>query len=275
MAGSIAPKARIAVYFAPNTTAGFLNAINQAVHDTVRKPSVVSISWGGPEDGWTASSMQQFDAAFQAAGALGVTILAASGDDGASDGITDGKAHADFPSSSPHALACGGTRLIASNATTIASETVWNDGPNGPGAGGGGVSNTFPKPSYQASIAPMPKSPSGTSGRGLPDVSGDADPFSGYTVVVSGTSQTIGGTSAVAPLYAGLVALLNQARIKAGKAALGFLQPALYATAGACRDVTKTNNDYSGTLGRYAAGPGWDAASGLGSAVGSVWATFP
>ncbi len=219
--------------------------------------------------------MQQFDAAFQAAGALGVTILAASGDDGASDGISDGKAHADFPSSSPYALSCGGTRLIASNATTIASETVWNDGPNGPGAGGGGVSGTFPKPSYQASIASMPKSPSGSSGRGLPDVSGNADPFSGYTVVVDGTSQTIGGTSAVAPLYAGLVALLNQARIKAGKPALGFLQPALYAMAGACRDVTKTNNDYSGTLGMYAAGPGWDAASGLGSAVGAKWATLP
>jgi kumamolisin len=275
VAGAIAPKAKIAVYFSPNTTAGFLNAINQAVHDTVRKPSVVSISWGGPEDGWTAASMQQFDAAFQAAGALGVTILAAAGDDGAADGINDGKAHADFPSSSPHAISCGGTRLLASNATTIASETVWNDGPNGPGAGGGGISNTFPKPSYQSAITGMPKSPNGSTGRGLPDVTGNADPFSGYNVVVDGASQPIGGTSAVAPLYAGLVALLNQARLTAGKPALGFLHPVLYATAGACRDVTKTNNDYSGTLGLYPAGPGWDAASGLGSALGAKWAAFP
>jgi kumamolisin len=276
VAGAIAPKARIAVYFAPNTTAGFLNAINQAVHDTVRKPSVVSISWGGAEAGWTAASMQQFDAAIQAAGALGVTVLAASGDDGAADGITDGKAHVDFPASSPHCVSCGGTRLLASNATTIANETVWNDGPTGPGAGGGGVSNTFPKPSYQASIAGMPTSPTGNVGRGSPDISGNADPVSGYNVVVDGATNVIGGTSAVAPLYAGLVALLNQARVTAGHPTLGFIQPVLYATAGICRDVTQTNNDYSGTLGVYAAGPGWDAASGLGSAIGSHWATaFP
>ena len=220
--------------------------------------------------------MQQFDQAFQAAGALGVTVLVASGDDGASDGVTDGKPHVDFPSSSPHAVACGGTRLVASNATTISNETVWNDGPSGPGAGGGGISNTFPTPSYQASIANMPKSPAGTAGRGVPDISGNADPVTGYNVVVDGATNVIGGTSAVAPLYAGLVALLNQARVKAGHPTLGFIQPVLYATPGTCRDVTQTNNDYSGTLGVYIAGPGWDAASGLGSAIGSHWATaFP
>jgi kumamolisin len=272
VAGAIAPKAKIAVYFAPNTTAGFLNAINKAVHDTLRKPSVVSISWGGAEVNWTAASLQQYDAAFQAAGALGVTVLTASGDDGASDGVNDGKAHVDFPSSSPHVLACGGTRLVASNATTIANETVWNDGPHGPGAGGGGVSNSFAKPSYQSSVT-IPPSPTGNVGRGVPDVSGNADPFTGYNVVVDGVKSVIGGTSAVAPLYAGLTALVNQARASAGRVGIGFIHPALYATAGACRDVTQTNNDYSGTLGVYAAGPGWDACSGLGSAIGTHWLT--
>jgi kumamolisin len=267
VAGSIAPNARLAVYFAPNTTAGFLNAINAAVHDALRKPSVISISWGGPESGWTSSAMNHFETSFQAAAALGVTVLAASGDDGASDGVNDGKPHVDFPASAPSAVACGGTRLVASDPTTIASETVWNDGPTGPGAGGGGVSNHFKKPSYQAS-AQVPKTPKGFAGRGSPDVSGNADPFSGYNVVVGNQQQVIGGTSAVAPLYAGLTALLNQA---AAPKTVGFIQPKIYGTPGTCRDVTQANNDYSGTLGVFNAGAGWDPASGLGSAIGAQW----
>ena len=267
VAGSIAPKAKLAVYFAPNTSAGFLNAINAAVHDNLRQPSVISISWGAAELNWTTAAMQQFESAFQAASALGVTVLAATGDDGAADGVNDGKAHVDFPSSAPSVVACGGTRLVATNATTIAGETVWNDGPTGPGAGGGGVSNFFAKPSYQAAVT-VAKSPTGLAGRGLPDVSGNADPISGYNVVVGGQRTVIGGTSAVAPLYAGLVALLNQ---HASPRKVGFIHPKLYGAHGICRDVTQSNNDYSGTLGVYKAGPGWDAASGLGSAIGSSW----
>jgi kumamolisin len=269
VAGSIAPRARIAVYFGRNTSAGFLNVINAAIHDTVRKPSVISISWGSAEQNFTAAARQQYEAAFQAAATLGVTVLAATGDNGSSDGVDDGKPHVDFPSAAPSVLACGGTRLIATNPTTIASETVWNDGPAGPGAGGGGVSNFFPKPAYQAGVT-VPHSPTGFIGRGLPDISGNADPITGYNIVVGGQRQVIGGTSAVAPLFAGLTALLNEA---AAPRKVGLIQPKLYTTPGTCRDVTQANNDYSGLLGVYKAGPGWDAASGLGSAIGTHWVT--
>ncbi len=145
--GGVAPKSRIAVYFAPNTDQGFLDAINAAVHDTVRKPSVISISWGAAESEWTSQAMNAFNAAFHDAALLGVSVCVASGDNGSSDGESDGQNHVDFPASSPWALACGGTSLIA-NKGKISSETVWNDGTNG-GATGGGVSSYFSKPSYQ------------------------------------------------------------------------------------------------------------------------------
>ncbi|HTC23001.1 MAG TPA: protease pro-enzyme activation domain-containing protein, partial [Gemmatimonadales bacterium] len=79
VAGAIAPGARLAVYFAPNTDSGFLDAITKAVHDTHRRPSVISISWGGPESSWTAQSLQAYDQALQAAAVLGVTVCCASG----------------------------------------------------------------------------------------------------------------------------------------------------------------------------------------------------
>jgi len=135
---------------------------------------------------------------------------------------------------------------------------------------GGGVSVAFAKPAYQSKVK-VPKAKSKSGGRGVPDVSGNADPVSGYNIVVDGSKAVIGGTSAVAPLYAALVVLLNQARTKAGHPPAGFILPALYATAGLCRDITSDNNDYSGTLGVYKAGAGWDACSGLGSAIGSKW----
>jgi kumamolisin len=256
VAGSVAPGAKIAVYFAPNTSQGFQDALTAAIHDTTHKPSVISISWGGPESTWTAQAMTAFDSAAQDASALGVTICVASGDNGSSDGVAGGGNHVDFPASSPHVLGCGGTSLQSANGA-ITSETVWNDGAKG-GAGGGGFSNQFPLPAWQASAKVTP--PSG-GGRGVPDVSGDADPETGYNVLVDGKSLVIGGTSAVAPLWSGLIALLNQ---KLGKP-LGFLQPVLYglpATAGAFHDIV------SGSNGAFSAGPGWDAASGLGSPSG-------
>ncbi|MGC2584261.1 MAG: S53 family peptidase, partial [Acidobacteriaceae bacterium] len=142
VAGSIAPGVRMAVYFAPNTDQGFIDAITTAVHDTTNNPSVLSISWGGPESSWAQTSITALDNACQSAAALGVTITVASGDNGSSDGVSDGQNHVDFPASSPHVLACGGTELIGWG-TTIQSETVWNDGTEG-GASGGGFSTLFP-----------------------------------------------------------------------------------------------------------------------------------
>src|SRR5271157_2732931 len=158
VAGAVAPGANIVVYFAPNTDAGFLDAINQAALDKVHNPSVISISWGGPESSWTGQSLQSYNSALQAAAALGVTVCVAAGDNGSTDGLTDGLDHVDFPSSSPFSLACGGTSLSLSG-SSIASEVVWNDLPNG-GATGGGISDTFPLPTWQANAnVPPSKNP--------------------------------------------------------------------------------------------------------------------
>jgi kumamolisin len=255
VAASVAPGAKVAVYFAPNTDQGFIDAITTAVHYTANQPSVISISWGGPESSWTAQSMTALDAACQSAAALGVTITVAAGDDGSTDGGTGN--NVDFPASSPHVLACGGTQLVA-NGATIVSEVVWNELANNEGATGGGVSTVFALPSWQAN-ANVPAPSNGSGGRGVPDVAGDADPTTGYTIRVDGQTTVIGGTSAVAPLWAGLVAVANQ---QLGKS-VGFLQPALYAAkaASAFRDITQ------GTNGAFSAGPGWDACTGLGSPI--------
>ncbi len=260
VAAAVAPKAKIAVYFAPNTDKGFLDAITMAIHDTTNKPSVVSISWGGPESNWTAQAMNSFDQALQTAAALGVTVCCAAGDNGSGDGAGDEAAHVDFPASSPFALACGGTKLTA-NGDTIATEVVWNESSDS--ATGGGVSDFFALPAYQnAAGVPPSANGGGRVGRGVPDVAADADPASGYDVRVDGQELVIGGTSAVAPLWAGLIALMNQ---KLGHP-VGFLNPLIYgsvAGTGAFQDIT------SGTNGAYAAKTGWDACTGWGSPNGA------
>jgi kumamolisin len=260
VAAAIAPKAKIAVYFAPNTDKGFLDALTMAIHDTTNKPSVISISWGGPESNWTAQAMNSFDQACQTAAALGVTVCCASGDNGSGDGVGDGKAHVDFPASSPFALACGGTKLTAAG-TNISSEVVWNESADS--ATGGGVSDFFPVPDYQSATGvPGSANPGGKKGRGVPDVAGDADPATGYRVRVDGQEFVIGGTSAVAPLWAGLIALMNQ---KLGHP-VGFLNPLIYGTLvgnGCFQDIT------SGSNGAYAAQSGWDACTGWGSPNGT------
>jgi kumamolisin len=258
VAGAIAPAAKIAVYFAPNTDQGFLDAVTTAVHDTTNQPSVISISWGSAESTWTTQAMTNFDEAFQAAAAMGVTVCVAAGDNGSSDGVNDGNNHVDFPASAPFVLGCGGTTLQTSNAE-IVSETVWDGLPNG-GATGGGVSNVFPLPTWQNGFnVPAPTVQGG--GRGVPDVSGDADPNTGYNVLVDGDSVVEGGTSAVAPLWAALVARINQ---KIGKP-IGFLNPLIYAQAieaSGFHDITQGNN------GAFSAAVGWDPCTGLGSPDG-------
>ncbi len=265
VSGTIAPGAKIAVYFAPNTDQGFIDAVTDAIHDTTNKPSVVSISWGGPEDQWTTQSRTALDAAMQDGAMLGVTIATAAGDNGSSDGVSDGNLHVDFPSSSTFALACGGTTLQGSG-TQITSETVWNETAANEGATGGGVSNEFALPSYQQN-AGVPADPNTNFvGRGVPDVAGNADPETGYQIVVDGQSVIVGGTSAVAPLWAGLIALINQ---KLGTP-VGMLQPQLYSIGESVfHDITSGNNDNSG-LGFYSAQAGWDPCTGLGSPNGAA-----
>ncbi len=262
VAGAVAPEANIAVYFAANTDAGFLDAINSAIHDGARKPSVISISWGGAENEWNPQTLDAFNAAFHDAALLGISVCVAAGDNGSSDGEQDRRKHVDFPASSPWVLACGGTRLVGSNGT-IKSETVWNDGTSG-GATGGGVSAHFSKPSYQARVKiPKPTGAANPTGRGVPDVAGVADPETGYRVYVDGQQTVVGGTSAVAPLWAALIALCNE---QLGRN-LGWLNPVLYGTVAEhniLHDIT------SGSNGAYHAVTGWDCCTGLGTPNGAA-----
>jgi kumamolisin len=265
--GGVAPGAAQYVYFANNTDQGFVDAISQAVHATPT-PIAVSISWGQSEDQWAAQSRTAMNEAFADAAALGVTVTVAAGDNGSSDDPSEQtQVHCDFPASSPNALACGGTKLIGDTSSfTITSEVVWNELASNEGAGGGGVSDVFPLPSYQANAGVPTSAGGGGTGRGVPDVAGNADPVTGFQVVVDGQREPIGGTSAVAPLWAGLIARLAQATGKR----FGLLQPLLYAGVApgvaqhGFNDITEGNN------GAYKAGQGWDACTGLGSPNGAA-----
>lgn len=260
--GALAQGASIAVYFAPNTDQGFYEAISQAAHDSARNPSVISISWGGPEDSWASTTLAAMESALQDAVTLGVTVTAASGDSGSTDGESDGQQHVDYPSSSAYVLACGGTKLIGSG-SKVSSEVVWNELAKNEGATGGGVSASFALPSWQASTK-VPGGAKGSSGRGVPDVAGNADPETGYQVRVGGQDQVIGGTSAVAPLWAALIARFNQ---QLGQN-VGDVHEALYGIGTkAFHDITKGNN------GAFKAASGWDACTGWGSPKGQALLT--
>ena len=260
VAGAVAPKAKIVVYFAPNTDRGFIDAVTTAIHDQTNRPSVISISWGGPESNWTQQAMVALDEAFQAGAALGVTVCCAAGDNGSSDGVEDGASHVDFPASSSYALACGGTRLTAA-ASAMAEETVWNELPNA-GATGGGVSAVFVLPDWQKGLKATLASGERVTlrNRGVPDVAGAADPATGYDVRVDGKDTVIGGTSAVAPLWAGLIACINQ--LKGNN--VGYINPAIYMHPEVFNDVQRGNN------GGYSADLNWDACTGLGTPNGKA-----
>jgi kumamolisin len=269
VAGAVAPGAKLAVYFAPNVgDKGFLDAISAAVHDSQRKPSVISISWGGPETSADEQGVKAYHELFAAAGALGITVCVASGDHGTADldaSHWDGQIHVDHPSCDDLVLSCGGTQIDSD------SDVVWNDGTpfdahklgGGGWASGGGISEIFAVPAYQTD-AKLPMSiNNGKPGRGVPDVAMSA---TNYFTRVDTSEGASGGTSAVAPLMAALVARLNQAK----KKNVGFLNPFLYANIGkgVARDVTLGTNAIEGTLKGYQAGPGWDACTGLGTPDG-------
>jgi kumamolisin len=270
--GAVAPGAHIVTYFTPDTSdRSFIDALTHAVHDDVNRPSVISISWGAPESVGTGAFMKQFDEALQSAAAMGITVCVAAGDEGAADerpSQWDGRANADFPASSPYTLACGGTRLA--NGSGV--DSVWNQGATDQrndsfGATGGGISEVFGVPAYQTGLKLPPSQNAGAGkGRGVPDVAGNADPATGYTVQVDGAIGPIGGTSAVAPLWAGLIARLNQSLGKP----VGFFNPWLYAhrNDGIFQDVTHGSNKVSSPAVGYAAAPGWDACTGLGTPDG-------
>jgi kumamolisin len=257
--GSLVPNADKTMYIAPNTDRGFLDAIATALHDKHHN-TAISISWGSPEERYAPQAIRAFNELFKEAKAMGVNVFCAAGDNGSNDGVHDSSTHVDFPSSSPSVIANGGTKLVTDANGSIAKETVWNELAQGAGATGGGVSALNPKPPTQAGL-PIPH-------RGVPDIAGNADPVTGYRVLVppgednaKPAYEIIGGTSAVAPLYAALAARLEQ---NLGKP-LGDFQKAIYdAPASAFNDITSGNN------GAYHAGPGWDAVTGRGSVDGTA-----
>jgi kumamolisin len=279
VAGAIAQGATIAVYFTGGTAQSILHALQRMIHpdsgDPV--PTILSISYGwGPDaataDSFSAAEYTQLGALFQDAANLAITVLVSSGDSGAF--IMD-KTHAQvsYPASEPWVTACGGT-TVGNIQGTAFEEFAWNDrsagGSDSPGATGGGISDRFAVPDYQANAAVPKNIVSGKPGRGVPDVAANASENSGYIQYIQGQSGPVGGTSAVAPLYAGLVARINA---NLGRSA-GFINPRLYAAAGsAFRDIAgpggPANNSYGRVVG-YPVTTGWDACTGLGVAKGTA-----
>jgi kumamolisin len=256
---SLLPKARIVVYFAGNTIQSLVGAINQAIFDDVNRPQVLSVSWGSAEMFWSPSARDAMQAVLADAHRLKVTVLFAAGDELATGGLDDGKAHVWFPSSSPYALGCGGTQPAAAGAAS-SEEVVWNDGTSGTG---GGVSDFYPVPAYQSALALPPSVNDGKIRRGVPDVAAAAAATPGYRIVLNGSEMVKDGTSAATPLWAGLISIANAAR----GVPVGFVNSALYSNPAALRQIDRGNNRAGGK--GYEAGPGWNACTGLGVPKGA------
>lgn len=276
--GGICPDANITIYRAANVgLQPFADAIIKAVEDG---NSVISISWGLAEfPGVIQLSMSD---AIEKAAKAGVTICVAAGDGGSSDNrdgagaaapASDGSARVDWPSASPFVLACGGTELMSSG-----EEHVWNNSAEGGGSTGGGLSRYVPAPTWQADITIAPAAGQRTGMRAVPDVAGLAA-GGDWLVALDGVPSGVGGTSAVAPMWAALVVLANEQRAKIGKGPVGFFNEALYARAKASQadffvDVVKGHNrprpDYPG----YDARAGFDACTGWGVPRGAEICKF-
>jgi Pro-kumamolisin, activation domain len=278
VAGAAAPGAKIAVYFAPWSEQGWVDAVTTAVHDTVNRPSAISISYGWPELNtienltWSLAAIKAVSATFQEAAAMGVTVLVSAGDHGSDCGMGDGKAHVLYPGSDPYVTSCGGTSLSNVSGLNF-TEHVWNDNDD-EWITGGGVSDVFFPPNFPLPVwqgwANVPGSANdGHKARAIPDIAGNADGASGYVLYQNGASiGAVGGTSATAPLYAGLVALLNA---DFGEP-VGYLNPNLYAMpySYVYRDINDNiSNARDGAPG-YKSVAGWDACTGLGSVNGTA-----
>ena len=276
VASAVAQGAQIAVYFTGGDTQSIIHALQRMIHPNAGdpEPSVLSISYGwGPDDesadSFSAQEYEQIDQLFQDAANLSITVLVSSGDSGA---LIESKTQAQtsFPASEPWVIACGGTTIGNINGGNF-DEYVWNDtGAAGPGGTGGGVSARYPVPNYQTNAGVPMRNGTGKPGRGVPDIAGNASENSGYMQFINGQSSPVGGTSAVAPLYAGLIAVINA---NLGTP-VGFVNPVLYSTGnGTFRDISTppgpANNSFGQVTG-YPANSGWDACTGLGSVKGTA-----
>jgi kumamolisin len=276
VAGAVAQGAEIAVYFTGGTSQSILHALQAMIHPNPGdpQPSILSISYGwGPDDesadSFSDQEYVQLDQLFQDAANLSITVLISSGDSGAFI-ASQTQAQTSYPATEPWVTACGGTTFGNVNGTAF-DEYVWNDtGKAGPGATGGGISAHFTTaPSYQANVKLPTRMGTNTAGRGIPDVAGNASENSGYMQSINGQIQAVGGTSAVAPLYAGLIAIINA---NLGSP-VGFLNPVLYSASGIFRSISSppgpANNSFGKVTG-YPATAGWSACTGLGSVNGTA-----
>jgi kumamolisin len=273
------PKAKVVVYFAQFTEQGWITILDAAIHDTKNDPGVLSVSWGFAEDKliWTQQAMTQINESLKEAALVGVTVCVAAGDDGSSDAIPDGHAHVNFPASSPYVLSVGGTTIPVRGSKQ--PDVVWKEGSGvratGGGSTGGGTSAQFARPGWQKKIKIKSVNPGGLVGRCLPDIAANADwTASPYLLVVNGTAQGNGGTSAATPLLASLLTRINEEHASSGKHRVGYVTPVLYQTKGrgsigsaGCVDVIKGDND-TASVGGYDAGVGYDAVSGWGTPDG-------
>jgi kumamolisin len=258
---SVAPGATLVVYFAENNNRGWVEALHAAIFDSAHPLSVLSISWGQAEQYWDPQAIAAIDNAFRTAAARDITVCCSSGDRGVFE-AGDKPYTIPFPASSPHVLACGGTRIETLEART--REIVWNEPRTVGLASGGGISRVFDRPSFQQGHRVPTEFSTGRPGRGIPDVAANASSLSGYLIIADGTRMSMGGTSAAAPLWAGLIACLNEALHRR----VGYLTPLLYrARRGSLRDVVDGNNKLAGRQG-YRARRGWDACTGLGTPHG-------
>ncbi|MBV8067022.1 MAG: hypothetical protein JO113_03515 [Candidatus Eremiobacteraeota bacterium] len=245
--GALAPGAQIVIYAAPDDERGVLDVIRHVIFDDASRPSILSISFGFPEYLWTPAALAVLDQLFTAAALLGVTVFCASGDNGA-ELDPDGTPHVLAPASSSFAHACGGTQIDDNG-----SEIAWPKS-------GGGFSDRVDAPPWQSEVPSVAAAYKAKAGRGVPDVAAESMP--GHRVYFNGTPFAMGGTSAVAPMWAALTARLAQ---RLGHP-LGFFGPLLYSaqTRGAFRAITSGGND------RYQSGPGWNPSTGLGVPIGTT-----
>lgn len=280
--GAIANKANLVIYFSSQdehgTEKAFLDAVSAAVNDSENSPAVISISWGHREKYYTSAFIEQMNEILVDAFNKGITVCVATGDTGSSDcgdpfNLPDKLAHVDFPASSPWVLACGGT-ILSTNGSEPTGEVVWNEG-RILGATGGGVSDHFECPDWQTEAGILPKSVNDSHiGRGIPDVAGNSANQSGYFIMINNGIRLFGGgTSAVSPLWAALVAMFNQklSQELGVPTKLGFINPKLYqvkADGAAFNDITSGNNQNIPEVPGYFAASGWDACTGLGTPKG-------
>ena len=277
VAGAMAGGAKVAVYFSTFDEKGFIDILSAVINDAANDPGVLSVSWGWDENQpfnntvlWSLAAIDHVNHSLLAIAQLGITVCVSTGDDGSEAQVQDGRAHVNFPATSPYVLAVGGTTLHArkgANGKTAITEVVWNDGPSS--GTGGGISDITPVPSWQEGKVPRSINPGNFAGRAIPDVAANADPNTGYFVRSGGQFQIVGGTSAAAPLWGSLITRINALLGKR----VGNFNALLYDTigpTGALRDITRGNNDTDGLLdGQFPAAPGWDACTGWGAPDGA------